>query len=219
MDTATTCAPVDIEDIANLDLVAIDPYNRATRGRPSIELVIRPGDRHAALSLRSGEQATSMDQAFRRVLHVEVEPADGEIGEIDGERIVAALRTPEWQAELAAICDGHTVEWDGNSRVGRLTAAAEAALERLAAWLARASTTDFLLCDPADYYEPSGRRYTARRLGLARSSSDASIEGMLDAEIAEARANKAILLRDELRLYLQCLRDEIASEDDAGEER
>lgn len=53
-------------------------------------------------------------------------PAD-----ISGDELVDFFQKPEIRAALREIHDGHTVEWDGNNHVGRLTEAAQNASGRL----------------------------------------------------------------------------------------
>jgi hypothetical protein len=46
-------------------------------------------------------------------------------------KLVRLFRGKAWQEAFAALCEGHSVEWDGNNDVGRHTEAAQQALINL----------------------------------------------------------------------------------------
>lgn len=142
----------------------------------------------------------------------------------DAAAIAATLRSPEGQALLDRIADGHSVDWDGSNNVGHLTADAAAAWGALTAHLD--TLTDERehagIWDAADWLgESVAHRHdddgTTVAVVIAYAMPDAT-DMVIDAATTDAQlAAYATILDDAARIetvllsgtdrYLETLRD------------
>jgi hypothetical protein len=115
-------------------------------------------------------------------------------------RTVARLRP-----DFAAIRAGHTTEWDGNSTVGTLTPAAEAAAERVREQLSSLER-DVEVWSPWDFFQDAPPTVTA----------ETDLEALAEREAESALRHGVVLEERDLIDYLEERQDE-ANEDDEDE--
>lgn len=204
---------IHIRDCDNGNLWGFDPYERQTRGRLAVELVIDPRARKAWVApYYPGDHASGPDEYFHRILTIRVRAAAGD-GEVDGERLTALLRDEgsREHALLERIMRGHRVEWNGNEHVGLLSDDAQAALDELEAALSDVPGTGREFWNADDYYlSANSLRGACAIVGITPDTGDDAIESMLDPQVDEALRSGVHLDRDDLRSALRSMRDRLA---------
>ncbi|MDQ7794167.1 MAG: helix-turn-helix domain-containing protein [bacterium] len=120
-------------------------------------------------------------------------------------RVVAdMLEDPELQTLIGRICAGHSIEWDGNNRVGRLSEDAQQALQDAIEWV------DSYIDDPTDrvaVYD-AGEWLRGSPPPVTATSTDEEIT-QWDREIEEEARREGVILEGSVAEYLRALRDEL----------
>lgn len=216
------CEPIRVLGIEGLP--SIDPYHRTTGRLTAPVFKLDPRDRTCWLTQHQDSGMTPMSEWHGLVLAWSVERAadwgdrcgahDPDEGVGYDEAVVRAyLESPSVQALLAAVCDGHTVEWDGNNHVGDLSEAANRAFGQVLDGLAalppqyESVWTEGWLDD----WQPSDDE-RARLL----AADDRDLAAFADETRAIAEIERVLLLEDveaELARWRERLREEL---DDAA---
>lgn len=126
---------------------------------------------------------------------------------LDLESLTQAINAGAIDAEIAAICDGHTVEWDGSNHVGRMSAAASAAWDRIGVWLdAQITLADRFehagSWDAYDWFGPADDE-----CGVTATTTDAELDEIEERVEEDARAEYVILYHT--RSYLESVRERL----------
>lgn len=175
----------------------LDPYHSDTGGATTTTLRVDPEYRKASVYQEYDDNATPSDEWHRRVLTMPIEPNP------DEEATREYLASEAGQALLAAVCDGHSIDWDGNNMAGNLTPAAEEAWQELEQALTNLPESEWSLWDTSDY------------LMMVDVDADATDEELatLAAEIeAELPAEHVVLTADvlaKLRQMRDAARDRV----------
>lgn len=197
---------VRVEDVGRLELVTIDPYRRDTGTAAAVQCWIDPSGRRCLIETHSPGQGVSVAEWHRRNLTIGV---DTHGGPVDGPAVVEWLRGAEGQALLARVCDGHSVEWDGNNHVGQLDDDAKAALEELEQWLSDApalSGDSAGLWSAGDWLDGIGRAGVRAEYGITAETTDERLAEIVAQIDGEAEAENVVMTdTDE---YVTELRDE-----------
>lgn len=182
-------------------LPELDPYRRDTHGESTTTLYIDPGTRTAWVQQDYPGQNGVPEHIWRhRTLSYGIDTRP------DQDALSEYLNGEEAQALLAAICDEHTVEWDGSNMVGRLSEAGNAAVEELLAGIeAEVADSDWALWDIDEWFNGAPDDLTAETTDeelaqltekydyMARSDSV-----MLDGDVREYLTKKRAEMRAEL---------------------
>ena len=197
---------VRVKDVGRLDLVKIDPYRRDTGTAAAVQLWLDPSESSCLMETYSPGQGVPAAECHGRNLTICV---DSHCGPVDGPAVVEWLRGDEGQGLLARVCDGHSVEWDGNNRVGQLDADAQAALDALEQWLSDAPA---LIGDCAglwsagDWLDGIGRAGVCDEYGITAETTDERLAEIVAQIDGEAEAENVVLTDTDS--YVTELRDD-----------
>ena len=114
-----------------------DPYRKNTSAgyMETLRLWIDPAARAAQILCESTAPGVGTpEEEWNGRTICESIPEDDNLG-VDENEAEELLSSPELQVLLATVCDGHTVSWDGNNHIGRLSDEAEEALNAILAQL------------------------------------------------------------------------------------
>jgi hypothetical protein len=112
--------------ISKIDtLPEIDPFHSDTQGFTLTCLNIDPRSRDCSVSQEYDNNSTSEPVWNGRVIQERLH------GFLDGDQIKLFLESDEGQEILDKICDGHSVDWNGNNFVGHMDDDCEHNLESL----------------------------------------------------------------------------------------
>jgi len=166
-------------------------------------LEIDPQERRAHAS-HDGEVggAVPFSVWHHRILRVSLSPY-AERSSLD-----RALREETTVALLAAICDGHAVEWDGSNWIGHLTESAKTALSQLEAHLA-AIVEDAQVWEPSDWLRPAlHETHDGWRIDEVGTITAATTDEELEAyaKLIETAADFDNVVLEDVRGYLDRLR-------------
>jgi len=125
----------------------LDPYHRNTGGASTTTLRLDPEYRKASVYQEYDDNSTPENEWHHRVLTMPLEPNP------DEEATREYLTSESGQALLMAVCDGHSIDWDGNNMVGNLTPAAEEAWEELGQALTHLPESEWSLWETSDYFQ------------------------------------------------------------------
>ncbi len=202
--------PVHINDVGKLELIESDPYR--TNQEAAVQLYINPAKRWAALETYSPGQAVDFDQWHHRHLTISVKTYGG--GPVDGPALVDWLRDDEGQELLSRICDGHSIEWNGNNHVGRLTDDAEDAYNELSMELADADALPEPagLWDVGDWLDGVGRDAVREEYGITADTTESELYAIAK-RIDEEAANENVVLYGTWEYVVQ-LREKAAEEEE-----
>lgn len=196
--------PVHINDVGILELIEDDPYR--TDCPAAVQLYIDPAGRWAGLETYSPGQAVDFDVWHGRHLTVEVHTCGGPV---DGPDLVDWLRGDDGQTLLSRICDGHSIEWDGNNHVGRLTDDARGALDELERELSHVSA----LTEPAGLWDAESwfcgmcSDDIRNEYGITADTTDSELAD-IEAKIIDEAANENVVLVGTYRLLVRVRNDE-----------
>ena len=195
---------VTLTDVGSLDLIKEDPYR--TNEATNVHLYINPSNRSAGLETYSHGQGVSTDLWHGRHLTVEVHTCGGPV---DGPDLVDWLRGDDGQTLLSRICDGHSIEWDGNNHVGRLTDDARGALDELERELSHVSA----LTEPAGLWDAESwfcgmcSDDIRNEYGITADTTDSELAD-IEAKIIDEAANENVVLVGTYRLLVRVRNDE-----------
>lgn len=126
---------------------------------------------------------------------------------LNGAVLADLLDSDEVQALAGRVCDGHSIEWDGNNNVGVLTDDASAALGELGEYLdeytARLDTPDIV-----SVWECSDWVQSAAQVGITPDTSDEEIKALAAECEAEVSADFA-MIDGNMEQHLLYLRDQL----------
>lgn len=179
----------------------LDPYHRDTWGASTTVVKVRPDMRLCYACQEYDDHATPQEEYTRRrlVVYAPVRPDEDALREF-----LLSLRGQEL---LDAICDGHTVEWDGDNMVGVLSPAAEEALLWLEEALGDLPESPWTLMSCADYVQDA-----EGNLGITPYMDDEGLRD-LNYELQAYAQEDHIVLADDLLTHLEDLRAHLRDEE------
>jgi len=172
----------------------LDPYHADTGQATYTELIINPGERRCCICQGMDQGATDADVWHRRVLSYMLEFRPEE----SATKIF--LISPDGQALLARICNGHSTDWDGNNNVGSLNLDAHRAVDALIDALGDLPSREWALYDVRDWL------LDGSDIGMSADWTNADIERVAQELDSDALATGYVLYGDIVE-YLTELRD------------
>jgi hypothetical protein len=161
----------------------LDPFKRDTGGETYTAVKVDPSDRTVYATQEWHDNATPMEEWLDRIVVFlpAIRPDEDELRSL--------LESDEGQRLLDAICDGHSIEWDGNNMVGVLTDDASAALDELTGLIDALPETDWELWSVEDWLQQAD-------LGITAQTTDAELSAMAEEIEREATQDHRILSGD-----------------------
>lgn len=179
----------------------LDPYQRDTGQATYTELWLDPQERIATVDqeYRTGATTFAIWHSCELTFRINGHPkADG---------MKEYLESDEVQSLLNTICDGHSIEWDGNNHVGHFTEDALNAKEKLER-------------DLAEYYDSDGWNFwdvdNWLQYGvdeLTADTTDEEIKALAETIESDAKCDSVILNGDIVE-HLTDRRDEMRDENE-----
>lgn len=174
-----------------------DPYLNQSHGETWTALWIDPQDRKAKISQEYKTGATPSP-----IWHgLEIQRPI--INRPDEARASEYLAGQDAQALLARICDGHTIDWDGNNRVGNLSDDANAALEELVSNLEELPETDWTLWELDAWLDS---------VEVLPEMTGADLDALV-ADLKNTAAHEHVVVDGDMLDYLTRRRDDLRADD------
>ena len=176
-----------------------DPYQKNVGGKSFTALRLDPEKRTVEVFQDYNDGNTPADVWHNRVLYTRLEDLDASSLE--------QYITEDPENLMQTICDNHSVEWDGNNMIGRMTETGHDAWERLVAQINALPESDLVYMSVEEWYSDTSE--------ITADTTDEEIDEY--AQLAIDNLGERDVLdgdKGDIIAYLTKIRDELRDNED-----